>query len=353
MKEEALEIKAFDPSTASEAELAAFTSFDNEMLSESRPDEAPRSLTEIRQELTSIPAFIKLAAWGVWRGPKLVAEGHVTTWQAEDNRHLAEVHLAVLPEFRRRGLATELLAYLAREAVTQQRRLLIGTTDSFVPAGEAFAARLGAEPALAMRISKLEIADVDRELMRRWIRRAQERAGDFELEFWEGAYPETEYEAIADMKTVMNTAPRDELEVEDVHWTPAQLHDLEASLRARGITRWTLVARQRQDGAIAGYTDVYWDPRHPGRLDQGDTGVFPAFRNRGLGRWLKAAMMMRILADLPQVERMYTGNAHSNAPMLAINEEMGFSPYKTRTNWQVAADRVGDYLEHRAGRMPG
>ena len=55
---------------------------------------------------------------------------------------------------------------------------------------------------------------------------------------------------------------------------------------------------------IAGFTQIYRNPAHPELLDQGDTGVFPQFRNRGIGRWLKAAMLEEVLRHYPEARRI-------------------------------------------------
>jgi RimJ/RimL family protein N-acetyltransferase len=142
----------------------------------------------------------------------------------------------------------------------------------------------------------------------------------------------------------MNTAPRDELEIEDVTWTEEQLRQTEATLAQHQTERWTMYVRHVTTREIVGYTEVFWNARHPETLHQGDTGVAPPHRNRGLGRWLKAAMLEKLLRDRPQVKRIRTGNANSNAAMLGINQELGFKPYKSWTTWQVALDDVRVYL---------
>jgi GNAT superfamily N-acetyltransferase len=74
------------------------------------------------------------------------------------------------------------------------------------------------------------------------------------------------------------------------------------------------------------------------------TAVYPEYRNKGLGRWLKAAMLDKVLKGRPQVKFVRTGNADSNAAMLKINNELGFRPYLANTLWQVEIDRVQEYL---------
>ena len=67
---------------------------------------------------------------------------------------------------------------------------------------------------------------------------------------------------------------------------------------------------------------------------QDDTGVDPEHRNKGLGRWLKAAMAKRFVSEFPDVTAIETGNAGSNEPMLNINIAMGFKTVLEVNAWQ-------------------
>ena len=83
-------------------------------------------------------------------------------------------------------------------------------------------------------------------------------------------------------------------------------------------------------------------------LNQGFTGVYPEYRSQGLGRWLKAEMMHKLLSERPEVKFIRTTNANSNAPMLKINAEMGFKPYMANIIWQVETELVEKYIAERA-----
>jgi GNAT superfamily N-acetyltransferase len=72
----------------------------------------------------------------------------------------------------------------------------------------------------------------------------------------------------------------------------------------------------------------------PDLVEQMDTGVDPKHRNQGLGRWIKAAMALKLRDGYPQVRRIDTENAGSNEPMLNINIEMGFKPILIENVWQ-------------------
>ena len=254
----------------------------------------------------------------------------------------------MLQEERRRGVATRLLRPVAEAARKMDRRLLFTSTTSRAPAGDAFMRRIGGAIGLTNSASQLHIAELDRDLMRAWRERARERASRFELGFWEGPYPDEDVGDVLKMMLVMNTAPRGDLDIEDFEHTAELLREWEASMAKSRTERWTLYARDLETGRIAGYTDVFWNPARPKHLIQGDTGVFPVYRGRGLGRWLKADMVERVLRDRPQVERVQTENAATNAPMLKINREMGFVHHKTLHDWQVDVERVLEYLGSRS-----
>ena len=130
--------------------------------------------------------------------------------------------------------------------------------------------------------------------------------------------------------------------------TTEQLRQMEKNIFARGNQRWTFFVTQRATGKFAGYTDTIWNPNRPEILGQIMTGVFPQYRNKGLGRLLKAAMLDKVLKERPQVKYVRTGNADSNAAMLKINTELGFKPYTADAIWQVELQKVLDYLQSRS-----
>ena len=72
----------------------------------------------------------------------------------------------------------------------------------------------------------------------------------------------------------------------------------------------------------------------PWGLEQWDTAVDPDHRNKGLGRWLKAALFLEIAERYPEAQWIDTWNADSNEAMLSINIAMGFRPYWTGSVWQ-------------------
>ena len=110
---------------------------------------------------------------------------------------------------------------------------------------------------------------------------------------------------------VMNSAPREDyVEDEDEIMTPEIWRDLESKYGVRGEREiLTYVARHKPSGKFAGFTTVAFKRLQPDLVEQWDTGVDPAHRNKGIGRWVKAAMAFELRDRYPTVRRIDTENA--------------------------------------------
>ena len=349
MANDGLTLTSFDFRNSDTATYAAATAFFNRMNAERLPDDPPHTLEENIAGWRSIPDFVDIEAWGVWRNADqtVVAAGSVDHLVTGQNEHVVEFTVEVLPEFRRQGLGTQLLRQIVAVTQRKQRTLMITNTDERIPAGALCVERLGARRGIENHTNQLRMHDLNRALVEKWLAAGKANEGEFELGFWDGAYPDADLPQVLRVFDVMNTMPRDALELEDTHFTAEHVRQMEESRKARGVTHWTSYARERASGNVVGFSDVYWHPARPAILIQGNTGVFPEYRNRGIGRWLKAAMLDKVLREKPQVQFVRTSNADSNAPMLKINFELGFEPYMSQTIWQVETEKVARYLRER------
>lgn len=257
-----------------------------------------------------------------------------------DNQHLGNVDLRVAPRYRRRHIGRALLAAVATSAAAQDRRVLAGYSWDHVAAGEAFACSVAAFDKHVIRRSDLDLRAVDRDLVRRWLAGPTDAGGAYELWPVVGAYPADQYAAIAEVEVVMNTMPHDDLDLEDAVIDADWVAQRERQQTQSPGQRWTIFARERATQRLAGYTQVFFYDDWPGHVDQGNTGVHPDHRGHGLGRWLKAAMIDRITREKPESFRIRTHNAFSNAPMLAINNALGFVVTATQTVWEADVEDV-------------
>ncbi len=298
------------------------------------PDREPIAFNEERWRERS--PFRERRDWRVEEGVgDIIAHGHAGFGVTGDNPHVGNGSIYVRPDRRRRGIGMALLGDIAAETRRRGRTLLTLETASQVPAGDAFVGHTGAEMAIEARISRLDLAMLDPGVIERMIQAGQERACGFALDYWIDSFPEGELDAIADLFGTMNSAPRDKLKVNDHRVTADQIRQGVRELKIAKVSRWVLYARETATGALAGFTEVFWHPDRPSHLGQGNTGVRPRYRGHGLGRWLKATMLERVRRERPMVRFVDTGNADSNAPMLKINEELGFRLHMISRTWQL------------------
>lgn len=295
------------------------------------PDDPPLLAEREAVSLTHVTPDEAVIHFVVWDGPQALGWGSLN-YSLTQNLHAAHARLTVHPQARRRGLGRDLARALEAAARSGGRRVVtFGTTDRS-PAGEAFARRLGAEAALPMRQSRLDLEALAPDLLDRWSTRP---AGDpYRLHLWT-RIPDAFLLRAADLMMVMNTAPKGELELDDWTVTPEMIRAWDAMIEQGGETRFYLAAEDTRTGELAGYTETFWTPERAALVYQGATAVRPQARRQGLGKWLKAAMLRHVLHACPGARWVRTNNAHENAAMLGINVALGFLPWASFTEWQL------------------
>jgi GNAT superfamily N-acetyltransferase len=299
------------------------------------PDEPDLSVAELRAEMAESPAHRRvLMATATDAGELVGAARLVLDERAGNASHGWVKYLVVRADRRRQGIGSALLEAVRARARREGRTRL----ESFVAVphldGMGFAAAVGATPGLADRQNRLTVAHLDPGLLEYWVARAADRAGDYELVCFDGLCPDQWLTAFTEVISVMNTAPRAE-GAEDVLVTEEQVRaSEEAHLRAGGWG-WTVSVCHRPSRRLVGYTELGGSSLRPWLAVQGDTAVDPAHRNLGLGRWIKAVNALRLLAERPETEVIETWNADVNAPMLAINDAMGFRPVAEWQEWRL------------------
>lgn len=324
-------VSAFDPVSASPGARLAVGRLLAACHAFAVPDDPPFLPERAAVNLTHVTPDEAAAHFVIWAGEEALGWGSLE-YSLTQNRHAAHARLQVHPDYRRRGLGRALARTLEAAAREQGRRVVTFATTSRVPAGEAFALGLGAEAALPMRQSQLDLWAVPDTLLEGWTTRPE--GEPYRLHLWERV-PDAFLSRMADMMMVMNTAPRGALEVDDWTVTPEMIRAWEEMNTEAGEVRLLMSVEDTRSGALAGYTEVFWSPERASLVSQGATAVRPEARGQGLGKWLKAAMLRHIQTHCPGARWVRTNNANENAAMLGINMALGFRPWASLTEWQV------------------
>jgi GNAT superfamily N-acetyltransferase len=256
-------------------------------------------------------------------------------WWLLDNTDTVDVELAVVPAYRRRGVATRLLDAVIERARADGRRVLSGMNSAGDPVtgespGTAFAAARGfvrkhaeLQQVLELPLPSEQLAALDRPVP------------GYELVQWREHMPDEWLEQFAVLLTGMTEdVPTGDRAVEATRWTPALIRESEARRVAQGRFTYTTAAVHTASGALAAYTQMGGTPETPDRLSQYDTYVHPTHRGRRLGIAVKVPNLRALQAGLDHPAVLHTFNAPENTPMIAVNEKLGFRPAAQRTTWE-------------------
>lgn len=356
MVAEKVEIVPFDPRTASDREWAGFHAYRRVRHEETYPeDPLSDDKTEEKWMKQSDPQSEERRFAVVEEGNPDVVIGwlYFSVFRQdapsyEANKHFAWVDLAVLAPYRRRGIGGKLLAKVADLAKERNRSLIIFGSDE--DDGKGFIKAIDAQVAQRTRESRLHLDQVDWQMVENWVEEGPTRSPESALQWFTNRIEDDIIEDFCRVLTeVINQAPRDELDIGDEIVTPETRRKWEARIADVGGTRLTAITREA-DGAISGLTEMGYFPDEETIIRQFMTGVKDAYRGRGLGKWLKAAMLLRVREEFPQVKVVGTGNATSNAAMLSINERLGFKPHKEGIMAQITLESLERYLSRKGLR---
>ena len=237
----------------------------------------------------------------------------------KDNLDLGYIDVVVRPEHRRQGHGTALLSRLGEIAQAAGRQTLyvevrwdLGQDGS---GHTAFAEAMG---------FRRDLVDAHRVLhLPAEMPPAPPRDG-YVLHAWRGPCPEDWIDQYAHLLTlIVQEAPSGDYPLENEFFDGARIRSDEQLLLEQGRVM-QVVAAASPEGVLAGHTQLVFSESDPHDAYQWDTLVLPEHRGHGLGLSLKVRAMQES-ADLLESRRyVHTFNAASNAPMIAVNEAMGF-----------------------------
>jgi GNAT superfamily N-acetyltransferase len=175
-----------------------------------------------------------------------------------------------------------------------------------------------------------------------WLRLGELARGigaGYRVEYHPGGPPEELFEAYAIAKGSARDLTGD-LDLRPSSFDADRLRASLATLHARGLKPYIVLAIHEASGEVAGLTEVVVPAHRRIRADQYDTVVVPAHRGYGIGRALKARMLFELRAAEPQLRDVQTWNAAENEPMLKVNSELGFRPDREWFEFEAEAGEL-------------
>jgi hypothetical protein len=122
---------------------------------------------------------------------------------------------------------------------------------------------------------------------------------------------------------------------EEEVWDARRVLDNSALDAAQGATRLAAVAQHLETGRLVAFSEFLLSPDRPEEAWQMATLVHQTHRGHRLGLAVKLANLEYLAATAPSVRLVITGNAQINAPMIAINDMLGFEIVGEGMFWQL------------------
>ena len=250
------------------------------------------------------------------------------------NAHLGVVIADVHPAARRRGIGRTLMTIAVDEA-RQDGRTTLCSHSRAASAGDDFAATMGAQPVQDEIQSLLRLSELDSTAIRRWAAGTEATTEGFTLVRWKNRVPEELMAAYLQVRTGLDDMPTGDLQLRPMRRSAQEMRQIEANSEACDNRVYVIAAQEVGTGRLAGYTSMHVTPDYPW-AEVGSTTILPAYRGRGFGLWVKAAMVCWLTDTEPQLAAYLTENASSNVHMRQINERLGYRVLGTWRTWQLS-----------------
>jgi GNAT superfamily N-acetyltransferase len=268
----------------------------------------------------SMPPESRLGLWVATERDRIVGWARAMI-RFEESGGSANVSVAVLDGWRRRGIGTALLERALEHVDDAPRAFTFTSAD-----GCAFAESHGFRLMTTSRISALDPRRADT---------SELDTTEVELRRLDELGPEAVFavDAVAVLDVPAEEPPD---QVEYGRWVARHWEDPDLD--------WASGSAALLDGEPVAISYPTVDLAG-GRAANAFTGTLPPYRGRGLARLVKLAVIRR-LAELG-IPLLLTVNHDANTPMLAVNERLGFQPHGEHFNYRLEAS--GNGLRASAG----
>lgn len=338
----AIDIRPFDPDTASAIEWQALQAFRRTRAAEDFPGEPVLSDDQFANDVRRHWPLQHYRRFLAWHGEEIAGNlilGHRRkgTPGAEDFADFVDFFGGVRNCFQRQGVGRALL-HVAENFMREDGRR-IATAKVHRPQSHAFFQSIGAEEKLSTVENRLDFAGLDWAELARWRAHVATSAPELRWEIHAGRVPYARLaQLMAPFSRLINEQPLGTLDIPSMRYEVSGYETWYAQMDARGGEHY--LALLCEGDALVAVCDASWDARFPDRAYQQLTAVDARWRGNGLAKAVKAAMLELMHERQPQIRTLITTNANANAPMLSINERLGFAVYRRDATYQLGLDAL-------------
>ena len=340
----------FDPQRASEADWDRFLAYWRLRHAEDNPGEPVLSDADTRHNvllpnpLYDFHRVLAVGAQGDFIGSLSASFRRAGTPDHKAFAPFVDAWGGVLRPHRRRGVAGTLLHALL--ALMDRHGKSVATIGAHLPEGHAFLQAIGATQKHRSVENRMAFAGLDWQALARWRAEGFAPAHGLRAEVHAGRVPFKRLATLmAPLSALLDDAPTTHLERPPMRFDLEGFRPWYADMDRRGGDHFMVLLLDGDE--VAAVCDASWSPRFPERMHQRLTAVAHPWRGKGLAKGVKAAMLQLVRERHPEVTLAVTHNAEVNAPMLAINRQLGFAPHRHDGLYQIGTESLRNFLAAR------
>ncbi|MBN1172104.1 MAG: GNAT family N-acetyltransferase, partial [Micromonosporaceae bacterium] len=264
-------LREYEQSTASMDDAAAAVQIMNEVIAVDLPEDPPWRMERAQDYLTVTMPGERRFVWHAFSVEDEPSLGRATLLVTDG---IGVLELMVRPSARRQGIGTALLRAAAERAMAEDLESLGVEVAGETPSVGFFEAH-GFRMACTELRGVLSLSAVD------WQRigaMAGEIGSGYRIEVYPDGPPPSMFETYTDAKSSLRSLGTPGIDLHPSSYGPERLAASLATLRARGMRPYVVVALHERTQTVAALTEVVIPLHRPTRADQYDTVVVPAHR---------------------------------------------------------------------------
>ena len=349
------DIKLFSLNTASDEEKELWYELKACFHAETQPQEPFAPKSEILDQENRLNSIQNYTEWAIWNSSKsmMIGKCRINTYKTSSNtsseREIAGFSILIRQSFRRRGLGTACLNLILNSAKNSGYKLLRTRSSELCPASGNFLQEIGCRIIGRSHWNELLIKDLNHEEVEAWLDLPDSSSLKIKIDECCGVFSDEFIPKITNFYQVLYDAEpeKEGVKKEDIQFSEEEIREDDILFFAdKSKRRIVIYASDASSGKLLGITSLIWVPSRPAKLSQYYTAVIPEARQMGIAKRLKAEMLTKILKELPEAEKIWSGNDDSNDAMLSINRRLGFKPLIASTGWEIETDTLNRYYEN-------
>ena len=179
--------------------------------------------------------------------------------------------------------------------------------------------------------------------LRLWMSESKKQDTDLRLEFMYDIPEERISEYVALMTQLLHDMPRERDNAMPFLPSEDEVRMYAKMRRDSNKVQYTFALFDQAD-AMVGVSQVSISRDDPRNVFQMMTGIDRSYRGRGLSKWLKAAMILKVYEDFPENECITTDMRSVNEPIQAVNRQLGYELISQGSEFEVTREILAGYL---------